>query len=64
LQIGGGGIRVFRPARYEGDNNMAKTELKNDASNAITITLDGDTGNIHAGGHGQQGGLSLSDKND
>jgi hypothetical protein len=40
---------------------MAKLEVKN-AANQITITLDGDSADISAGGNGQEGALVLRDK--
>jgi hypothetical protein len=39
---------------------MARIDARNSAGNP-TVTLDGDTGNIHAGGHGQAGNLFLND---
>ena len=39
---------------------MAKLEIKNNA-NQVTITLDGDSADISAGGNGQDGVLILRD---
>jgi hypothetical protein len=41
---------------------MSTVTAKNDASNEVTIILDGDHGNISAGGHGQDGDIVLYDK--
>jgi hypothetical protein len=43
---------------------MSKVEAKHDASNAVTITLDGNTGDISAGGNGQDGNSSSFDNVD
>lgn len=42
---------------------MSKVEAKNDASNMVTVTLDGNNGNISAGGNQQAGVIHLKDKN-
>ena len=39
---------------------MPKVEAKNNVGNT-TVTLDGDTGNIHTGGFGQPGDLFVND---
>ena len=41
---------------------MAKVEVK-DPANKVTITLDGDTGDISVGGNGQDGAVIILDKN-
>jgi len=42
----------------KGENKMSKTEIKDNVNN-VTVTLDGDTGDITAGGNGKDGDISL-----